>query len=428
MTFRTMAGRLLGVLTAGALTAGALSALAAQGAVADDGPGCDQQCLIDQAWAAQRANALPRTSFYDAPQPLPWRPAGTLIRAETAGDYRETVPATATRILYHSRTAGGRDIAASGVVLTPLTSPPSGGWPVVVDAHGTSGTNPDCAPSLMKNLYHGNQMAAFLARGWAVVAPDYAGLGVAGGSEYLNKTAEANDVLGSVTAARRAVPQLSRRWVLWGHSQGGQAALAVAERQVDQPDPGYLGAVVTSPAALLPELIANAAYQPAGPLPLSGLLPLIAGGAKVTHPELALDQVLTPEALSRLHVADTGCLDVVAVTYADLTGDALVQPNHLSEPSFHRYLRSNTAGESPVRGPVLLLQGTADTLTPAEITDRTAAALCQQHAQLDYRKYPGLWHDTIPWLGSGIDDGAMPDILAWTADRFAGAPASSTCP
>jgi hypothetical protein len=158
---------------------------------------CDVQCQLD----VQRQNAVPRTAFYDAPAPLPWAPAGALIR-EQETDY--AVPAT--RILYHSRTSAGRDVAASAVVLVPAGKAPAGGWPVVVDAHGASGIGWDCAPSLMRDLYHGNQMLRFVERGFAVVAPDYAGLGTDGRPEIVNKTGESNDVIFAQRAARRTCP------------------------------------------------------------------------------------------------------------------------------------------------------------------------------------------------------------------------------
>jgi hypothetical protein len=56
-----------------------------------------------------------------------------------------------------------------------------------------------------------------------------------------------------------------------------------------------------------------------------------------------------------------------------------------------------------------------------------ADTLCHHGVRVNYRIYPDLWHDTIPGVGVGIDDGAMPDILAWTSDRFAGAPAATNC-
>lgn len=317
---------------------------------------CDQACQA--AWQQQEANALPRTSFYQAPTPLPVKPAGTLIRQQATSAYQVADQAvTATRILYHSRTSAGHDVAVSGVVLVPPGTPPSGGWPVVVDAHGTSGIARDCAPSLMRDLYHGDQMLQFIGKGWAVVAPDYAGMGTDGRVEFVNATAESNDLFDGLLAARQTGLGLSSRWVLWGHSQGGGAALAAAQRLVGRPDAGYRGAVFTSPAADLTGAISRLAQTP------------YVGGGFV----------------------------------------ALL------------------AGRGAVAGPVLLLQGDADVVvTPAQ-TDQVSSALCAAGVTVDYRTYPGLGHDTFPGQVTGIDDGAMSDILTWVAARFAGQPAPSTC-
>jgi pimeloyl-ACP methyl ester carboxylesterase len=315
---------------------------------------CGPRCQL--AWQQQRADALPRTSFYQAPYPLPFAPPGTLIRQQTTSVYRVGNQAvTATRILYHSRTSGGRDIAVSGVVLLPAGAPPPGGWPVVLDAHGSSGIAMDCAPSLMRDLYHGNQMLRFIGKGWAVVAPDYAGMGTDGRVEFVNATAEANDLADGLGAARQTGLGLSARWVLWGHSQGGGAALALAQRR---------------------------------------LLP----------------------------VTRTGCLGVVTAVYAGLSGSALIRPGYLGDAAFAGYLTRNSTGQAALAGPVLLLQGQADVVIPPAATAQVAAALRRAGVTVDYRTYPGLGHDTIPGVVTGIDDGAMTDILGWIAARFAGKP------
>jgi alpha-beta hydrolase superfamily lysophospholipase len=382
---------------------------------------CGPQCQA--AWQQQRQDTLPRTAFYQPPDPLPWAPPGRLIRQQTTSEYQvQGASVTATRILYHSRTSTGRDIAASGVVLVPPGTPPDGGWPVVVDAHGTSGIGRDCAPSLMRDLYHGDQMLQFVDKGWAVVAPDYAGMGTNGRVEFLNATAEANDVIDALRAAGQAVSGLSYRWVLWGHSQGGGAALAVAERQVSQPERGYLGAVVTSPAADLTQAVTHLATLPG----LGGFLPLVARGAADSDPRINPRRVLTSEALKRLSVTRAGCLGVVTAVYSDLTGPTLVRPGYLADPYLAGYLARNSTGDQAVADPILLLQGDADIVISPAATGQVAANLCRT-AAVEYRTYPGLGHDTIPGLVTGIDDGAMPDILSWTADRFAGKPAPSTC-
>ena len=383
---------------------------------------CDQQCQA--AWDQQRQNALPRTDFYDPPRPVRWAPAGSLIREQVTSDYQvEGSPVTATRLLYHSRTSAGHDVAASAVVLVPPGVPPKGGWSVVVDAHGTSGSGVYCAPSLMRDLYHGDQMLQFISQGWAVVAPDYAGLGTTGRSEFVNKTAESNDVINAVRAARRARTDLSPRWVLWGHSQGGGAALAVAERQAVHADAGFLGTVATSPAADLTATVESVVGTPG----MGGFVPLIASGAKVTNPRTHLGQVLSPQARRLLPVIPAGCLNVVMSVYGGLSGSDLVRPDYLDEPNFAEFLAANSSGRRPTGGPLLLLQGDSDYAVPRSITDRVASNLCSIGARLDYRTYPGLGHDTVPGVVTGIDDGAMLDILHWIADRFAGRPAASSC-
>jgi len=325
--------------------------------------------------------------------------------------------------MYHSRTSSRRDIAATGVLLVPPGQPSAGGWPVVVDAHGTSGIGRDCAPSLMRDLYHGDQMLRFVEMGWAVVAPDYAGLGTNGRVEFLNTAAEASDVIGALRAAQQAGAGLSYRWVLWGHSQGGGAALGVAQRLVGQPDPGYLGAVVTSPDANLAQVGSNLATCPG----LGGFLALVAKGAAESDPQINPRRLLTTQALQRLQVTRAGCLGVVLAVYGDLTGPSLVRPGYLADPQFAGYLASNSTGSQAVAGPILLLQGDADPVIPVSVTSQVAASLCSVGVTVDYRTYPGFGHDTIPGQVTGIDDGAMPDILSWIADRFAGQPTSSTC-
>lgn len=383
---------------------------------------CGAPCQL--AWQQQRADALPRTAFYDPPAPLRWGPLGQLIRQQAVSVYQvrgKTV--TATRIMYHSRTSTGRDIAATGVLLVPSGTPPASGWPVVVDAHGSSGIGRDCAPSLMRDLYHGDQMLGFVDQGWAVIAPDYAGLGTTGRVEFLNTAAEGSDVIGALRAAQQTGAGLSRRWVLWGHSQGGGAALSVAQRQLLQPEPGYLGTVVTSPAADLVQAVSNLAASPG----LGGFLPLVVRGAAESDPRIKPGQLLTAQATQRLQVTWAGCLGVVIAVYSDLTGPSLVRPGYLDDPQFAGYLVRNSTGTQAVAGPVLLLQGDADAVIPVSATSRVASSLCHADVTVDYRTYPGLGHDTIPGQITGIDDGAMPDILSWITDRFAGRSAPSTC-
>ena len=66
--------------------------------------------------------------FYAIPSPLPPGPPGSLIRlARMATGGSLPSGASAYRILYHSETAAGADVAVSGMVVLPGGTPPAGG-------------------------------------------------------------------------------------------------------------------------------------------------------------------------------------------------------------------------------------------------------------------------------------------------------------
>jgi len=81
------------------------------------------------AKASHALRTLPLTKFYDTPSPLPAGKPGELIRSERFDEYDLPYEVSAVRILYHSRSASGEDVAVSGVVLVPNGAPPPGSWP-----------------------------------------------------------------------------------------------------------------------------------------------------------------------------------------------------------------------------------------------------------------------------------------------------------
>ncbi|MEE1801125.1 alpha/beta fold hydrolase [Streptomyces sp. JV176] len=402
-------------LVAAVTLSGTLAGPAA--ATADD---CDRQCMIDRARAVEQANALPRMSFYDVPPNLPPAPAGTLVRAEAAQGYQLDPGIRATRILYHSRSSKGRDVAGSGVVLTPAGDPPPGGWRVVADAHGGSGVGRGCAPSLMKDLQYGPHLQSFVRAGYAVVAIDYAGLGTDGRHEFLSKRAAANDIVNSLPAARTAVRGLGGEWVALGHSQGGHAALAVGELMTERerqgrPDRGYRGLAAIAPASDLTSLFTRTAQMP----DMAGVVPMIVTGAAASGlPGFRPSQVLTPAAAARLDTLRTDCMNVIQASYSDLTGNALIRRG--AERAIEPYLRQNGSGTLPISGPVLIQQGTADVLTTAPDTAGLVARLCRKGTTVEYRTYQGLDH-------TGVVLPSQPDTMSWIDARFAGHAAPSTC-
>jgi pimeloyl-ACP methyl ester carboxylesterase len=393
----------------------AFGAVASPVSTADE-PGIPKS--LGEAIRMERADALPRTSFYETPSLAATKP-GTLLRHEMVTEYAIPAGATAVRILYHSLSAVGADVATSGVVLIPAGTAPPGGWPVIAWAHGTSGVARQCAPSLLRDLYYGDGgMMPMVGAGIAVVATDYHGLGTVGPHEYINKTAQGRDVIYSIPAARAAVPSLGRRWVVIGMSQGGLAAWSVAEMEATFHDPDYLGAISIAGAAPW-KLILTAMGEPGSSV--SYFLPYMAYGIKVRTPSFEPSDMLVGTSLKRYPAVTTkGCwYYAYASSQKDPPGPSL-KPGWDGSGGAQRFFRENALGMAPIVGPLLVISGEADEAIPLAGQRATAKLACQHGVALSFRSYPGLEHD--PTL-----EESTPDQLAWVRDRFAGKPFLSNC-
>ena len=174
----------------------------------------------------------PASALYDVtPGEIPGKP-GSIIRVwPLEGGGPMGANATALRILYRSTGLNGEPIAVSGAIFIPAGPAPAGGRNVLAWGHPTYGVVPACAPSLMPDtaglIFGLNEM---LAKGYVVAATDYPGLGTQGIHPFLIGVSEARAVLDSVRAARDLPNSgASNRFVVWGHSQGGHAALYTGE-------------------------------------------------------------------------------------------------------------------------------------------------------------------------------------------------------
>lgn len=371
------------------------------------------------AMAVEQADALPLTAFYDTPANFAAAKPGQLLRQEAVTDY--TIPAgvKATRILYRSTDGQGRPTVTSGVVLVPAGQAPAGGWPLIAWAHGTSGVARACAPSLMKDVYYGDEgLSDMLKAGFAVVATDYHGLGTAGLHRYVDKDAQADDIIHSVPAARAAVPDLSREWVVDGHSQGGLAAWAVAEQQRRIMDPGYRGAVAVAAATHLRWLLDH----PEASTGAGFYLAWIAYAVHTRYPQFRVADMLSPAGLAHYRevTAGKGCWFYGYAAYHGIEATQMVQPGWKTNVWVRRFVTANSAGGAPIGGPILAIAGEADGSVPIGGVRDTIRKACARGIVVDFRVYPGLDHD--PTMTK-----STPDQLAWIRDRFAGKPAAGNC-
>ena len=381
----------------------------------------DLQAARADALEREDTNALPATSMYTA-APGPVAPPGTLIRSEPWAEYRLPAGVTAVRFVYWTVSPSGQPIAASGAVLVPPGDPPKSGWPVIAWAHGTSGASQQCAPSLMRDMQYGwIELSNLLDSGYAVIAPDYQGLGMPGLHPYMDPITNGQDVIHAVRAARVAVPRLGRRWVALGHSQGGLAVSAVAQLQRQNRDAGYLGGVAVGGGWDMMSLLRAWDSPSADPM-LHGFMALLATGIRAVDSSFTADQLLAAPALTRVAGVTGHCDSVHIGALYDLTHENVFRPDWQQGPALIRWL-DRARLDGPVDQPLLVIASTDDPIVPAHAVDGMVRRLCARGAPVDYRRFQGIGLDH-----SGILVATTGLRLRWIADRFAGRPAARHCP
>jgi pimeloyl-ACP methyl ester carboxylesterase len=364
-----------------------------------------------------------QSRFYDAgTAKITAGPPGSLIRWQWISGAPER--ARAYRILYRSTGLRGEPIALSGVVIVPAGAPPPGGRPIIAWAHPTTGVVSRCAPSLALVLFSSIQgLRTMLAHGDIVAATDYPGLGTPGPHPYLIGVSEGRAVLDSVRAAR-LVPgaDAGTAFAVWGHSQGGQAALfagMLAPRYA--PELHLVGVAAAAPATELTTLMNDDLDTP--------------GGRNLTAMALwswhrvfdaPITDIVVPAAVPVIDRLANECIerffDIVirrGPTQALSRHFLRVEKLSQREP-WRRLLTENTPGPMPARTPVFIAQGTADRIVLPTVTRDYVAELCRAGSDVTFVEMPGVGH-----AFAGRDSAAA--AVAWMQDRFAGRPAPDDC-
>lgn len=368
--------------------------------------------------------AQPRPdAFYTPPSQVPAAP-GALLRSEP---FTGGVPAGARawRILYTTTRDDHSPAVASAVVLAATRIPP-GPRPVLAWAHGATGIGESCAPSLMTDPFGGGALPGLgqaLDNGWVVVATDYTGLGTRGPSPFLIGQGEARSVLDGVRAARHLTTvELGDRTVVWGHSQGGNAALwsgIIAPAYA--PDAGVVGVAALAPGTDLRTLAGLWGRGSGGAVFGAYLIQAYAD----TYPDVRFNDAVRPAARIPTRELAGRCLTAPPLYLSGLS--ALLAGRSIwaadtATGAFGNRLGQNTPS-GPIQAPVLIAQGETDTTVPADVQAGFVRQRCAT-GPVDYRTYPGRDH-----LGLiAADSPLIPDLLAWTQDRLAGRPPHSSCP
>jgi alpha-beta hydrolase superfamily lysophospholipase len=312
----------------------------------------------------------------------------------------------------------------SGAIYFPSGAPPAGGRHVLAWAHPTTGVVRSCAPSLIPDnagLIWG--LADMLAHGYVVVATDYPGLGTPGIHPYLIGDSEARSVLDSVRAARN-LPKTgaTNRFVVWGHSQGGQAALftgQIAARYA--PELKLVGVAAAAPATYLVELFDSDKNSPTGK-ELTAMA--LWSWSKLYN--YSITNVVEPNAMKAYETMARDCIESVpefeALDRAErpLQREKFLKINPAKVEPWRGIMLRNTPGQAPAGAPVFLAQGLADTTVPPPVTKRFGKALCAKGTRVSFVVMPGVTHTFAA-------KDSVRAALKWMAARFRGAPAPSSC-
>jgi pimeloyl-ACP methyl ester carboxylesterase len=259
----------------------------------------------------------------------------------------------------------GATITATGLVITPKLNRK---FKTVAWGHGTTGMADQCAPSTNRAVFWPEARAAvreLLKRGWTVAAADYPGLGTPEAHPYLVGGATARTMIDSVRAARNLDPALSTQYVLDGHSQGGQGALFAGELA-----PSYDGNLVLKGVAAIAPVSNVNLIAPAIPgTPNQGYLVMGLYGLAAVDPTFRPASVLTPLAVQKASVLESGCLYEILAAYQNFAAAELVKNNGVVPDDVVAKLgRWDNPAQAPSSAPILIVQGTADEAVPYDIT------------------------------------------------------------
>lgn len=343
-----------------------------------------------------------------ASEPMPGAPGG----------------AQAWRIRYVSRSDSGAVEEVTGVVVSPRGAAPAGGRPVLAWAHGTWGVEEKCAPSQGDFFGATPGLSAALARGYVVVATDYAGLGTPQPHPYLVGASAAHSVLDSVRAAR-LLPGAGAgaSFAVWGESQGGHAALITGElARSYAPDLRLVGVAAAAPPT---DLVANltGGTDPS----VRAFLTAFTAHSWSRHFRISLSTIGRPATARLIGRLAQNCLAIgkkpklgtvigIMALRRDLKGVDLgrIQP-------WARTARANSAGQRAPGAPLFIAQNSKDVIVSPGVTLAFARRLCTRGARVRYMTMatPG-GHVT-----SGADSATL--TLDWIGARFAGTRAPSDC-
>jgi pimeloyl-ACP methyl ester carboxylesterase len=359
-------------------------------------------------------------AFYTPPDPVPGVEPGDLIWARPIESSPEG--SNGWLVLYRSESVAGDPIAVSGVVFAS-TDPPLSPAPVLTWAHGTTGLGDTCAPSGRFDAGSAGDLLfaqAVNALGFTFVATDYEGLGTPGVHPYLVGISEGRGVLDIVRAAQQldgSAVGADSSVAIFGHSQGGHAALMAAELAATwAPELNVVGTVAAAPPGdigLIESSMATANGSSLG----GGFSLMIDAGYLAAYPELPAEAVVAESSLVALDEVGNTCLGDAMDLAETVPGTQL---DGTKNADWAAAYAANSPGSVVPSAPVLMIHGDADDIVPVVLSQLILDDYCAIGATVERKVYPGADHGSVLTQG-------LADVQFWFAQRMSGVPATSSC-
>lgn len=297
---------------------------------------------------------------------------------------------------------------------------------------GTTGLVDRCAASreLTDGIVISNYLtygSAVAAQGIPVLIPDYLGLSDPERLQpYFSSTDEAHVMLDGARALQNFLaerrPEVEASSVFFGgYSRGGHASLAAADLLNDYaPEVELAGVVGYGSSADLEALMRD--WQVAAPYMVFVFSQL--------YPETVVPSeiLVSYYAENLLSEVTENCVDGIQLNFPR-EPEALFQPAFVEAlyggtlstafPGVHDALEANKPGLTGHGVPVMLAQGSNDTVVRLESQNAYVGELCATGATVHYPIYDGVLHDTR-WV-------AFADTLEWIRARAEGEAAPDDC-
>lgn len=358
-------------------------------------------------------------AFYTPPAKLPGKTHGDPIWARGATGSITLRGARANRlVLYRSNSTNGKAIAVSGTVHVPRGRAPRGGWPVLAWGHGAKGIADGCAPSRGYGNYESERrlLERWLARGYVVTRTDYEGLGTPGVHPFLVGRSQGRGILDSVRAARKLYRGISKRVVIAGESQGGQAALwASADAAAWTPELRKRATLAFAPISQVRQQGEIYPTLESAPSPgIAAYAAMIMRGAEAASPGLQITSILSDRSRAIYPFVDEECQSRLAQEdrFAGVPPREFFREGADLKPVLAA-LESHDAGNLKLRGPVHIAQGTNDGTVLKGFTDELVKELRAKGARLAYEEYEGAGHGSDLLKVAAVQN----DALAFTRKR-----------